>query len=78
MRVVGVEHGEARHRHGPPGKRAAAPDRLRERVGQREGEIGAAVANQLEVVDRAEVTSAVARTPGRLSLRIFAMPPPYG
>ena len=52
VRVVRVEDGEAGRRHGPAGERASAGDGLGKRVGQDEGEVGPAVTNQLEVVDR--------------------------
>ncbi len=52
MRVVGIENGEAGGCRGASFERALARDRVRERVGQREGDIRAAVANELEIVDR--------------------------
>ena len=52
VRVVGVEDREARGRHGTAVERAAARDRVGERVGERERDVRLAVANQLEVVDR--------------------------
>ena len=51
VRVVGVEHGEADGRDGAPVERAATRDRVGQRVGQRERDVGSPVANQFEVVD---------------------------
>ena len=52
VRVVRIEDGEARCRNGTAVERAAARDGIGERVCEDEREVGAAVANQLEVVHR--------------------------
>ena len=52
VRVVGVEDGETCRWHGTPLECAAAGDGIGKGVGQHECEVRAAVAKQLEIVDR--------------------------